>query len=36
MMGNDASCKVVRIENIKFKMFDGVIRTFVMLDMYLI
>ena len=27
MMGNDASCKVVGIRNIKIKMFDGVVRT---------
>ena len=26
-MGNDASCKVVGIRNIKVKMFDSVIRT---------
>ena len=26
-MGNDASCKVIRIWNIKIKMFDGVVRT---------
>ena len=26
-MGNDASCKVVGIENIKIKIFDGVFRT---------
>ena len=25
-MGNDASCKVVGIGNIKIKMFDGVVR----------
>ena len=27
MMGNDASCKVVGIGNIRTKMFDGFIRT---------
>ena len=27
LMGNDASCRVVEIENIRVKMFDGVIRT---------
>ena len=27
LMGNDASCRVVRMGNIKVKMFDGVIRT---------
>ena len=27
MMGNDATCKVVRIRNIEVKMFDGFIRT---------
>ena len=27
LMGNDASCRVVRIEIIKVNMFDGVIRT---------
>ena len=27
LMGNDASCKVVGIRNIRVKMFDGVIRT---------
>ena len=27
MVGNDASCRVVRIGNIRVKMFDGVIRT---------
>ena len=27
MMGNDASCRVVRIGNIRVKMFDSVIRT---------
>ena len=26
-MGNDASCRVVEMGNIKVKMFDGVIRT---------
>ena len=26
-MGNDASCKVIGIENIRIKMFDGVVRT---------
>lgn len=26
-MGNDASCKVNRMGFIKFKMFDGVVRT---------
>ena len=26
MMGNDASCRVVRMGNIRLKMFDGVIR----------
>ena len=26
-MGNDASCKVAGIGNIKIKMFDGVVRT---------
>ena len=28
LMGNDASCKVVGMRNIRVKMFDGVIRTF--------
>ena len=27
LMGNDASCKVARIGNIRIKMFDGVVRT---------
>ena len=27
LMGNDASCKVLGIGNIRGKMFDGVIRT---------
>ena len=27
LMGNDASCKVARIWNIRIKMFDGVVRT---------
>ncbi len=27
LMGNDASCKVVGIGNIKIRMFDGVVRT---------
>ena len=27
LMGNDASCKVVRMGNIRVKMFDGIIRT---------
>ena len=27
LMGNDVSCRVFRIGNITFKMFDGVIRT---------
>ncbi|KAL6314158.1 hypothetical protein AAG906_011900 [Vitis piasezkii] len=27
LMGNDASCEVTRIGNIRIKMFDGVIRT---------
>jgi len=27
MMGNDDPCKVIGIENIKIKMFDGVVRT---------
>ena len=27
LMGNDASCKVARIENIIIKMFDDVVRT---------
>ena len=27
LMGNDASCKVAGIGNIKIKMFDGVVRT---------
>ena len=27
LMGNDASCKVEGIGNIRVKMFDGVIRT---------
>ena len=27
LMGNDASCRVVRIGNIRVKMFDGVIKT---------
>ena len=26
-MGNEASCKVIGIENIKIKMFDAVVRT---------
>ena len=26
LMGNDASCKVVGIGNIRIKMFDGVVR----------
>ena len=25
-MGNDASCKIVGMRNIKIKMFDGVVR----------
>ena len=36
LMGNDAACRVVGIGNIKVKMFDGVIRTLWMLDMFLI
>ena len=27
LMGNDASCKVIGIGNVRIKMFDGVIRT---------
>ena len=27
LMGNDLSCKVVRIGNIRIKMIDGVVRT---------
>ena len=27
LMGNDASCKVIGIVNIRIKMFDGVVRT---------
>ena len=27
LMGNDVSCKVIGMRSIKFKMFDGVIRT---------
>ena len=27
LMGNDVSCKVVGIGNIRIKMFDGVVRT---------
>ena len=27
LMGNDASCKVARIRNIRIKVFDGVVRT---------
>lgn len=27
LMGNDASCKVIRRVNIRIKMFDGVVRT---------
>ena len=27
LMGNDASCKVIGIGNIRIKMFDGVVRT---------
>ena len=26
-MGNDASCKVTGIGNIRIKMFDGIVRT---------
>ena len=27
LMGNDASCRVVKMGNIRVKMFDGFIRT---------
>ena len=27
LMGNDASCRTVRMGNIRVKMFDGVIKT---------
>ena len=27
LMGNDASCKVIGIGNIRIKMFDGVVKT---------
>ena len=35
LMGNDSSCRIVGMRNIRVKMFDGVIECCVMLDMFL-